>query len=190
VLTPAAVLALGLDSAPHAVVAATSRMPTQAERDRFEAAVNAAGNWNREIATPAEHRNDKAILILTIAAGLITLGAAAIATGLAAADGKADLATLAAVGASPTVRRLLSLSQTGIIAGLGSVLGVAAGVAAALAVVVGTNRFQADIWPAPPDLPLDLPWRNLLLSLLVVPAVAMLGAGLLTRGRLPIERRL
>jgi putative ABC transport system permease protein len=35
-----------------------------------------------------------------------------------------------------------------------------------------------------------VPWRNVGVALLVVPLVAMLGAGLLTRSRLPIERRL
>jgi putative ABC transport system permease protein len=35
-----------------------------------------------------------------------------------------------------------------------------------------------------------LPWLNVAIALLVVPVTAMLGAGLLTRSRLPIERRL
>jgi putative ABC transport system permease protein len=34
-----------------------------------------------------------------------------------------------------------------------------------------------------------VPWFNLGVALLVVPVVAMLGAGLLTRSRLPVERR-
>jgi len=56
--------------------------------------------------------------LLTLAGGLDSpsaghLAAAAIATGLATADGRADLATLGAVGASPRVRRLMSLSQSG-----------------------------------------------------------------------------
>jgi putative ABC transport system permease protein len=35
-----------------------------------------------------------------------------------------------------------------------------------------------------------VPWLNVGIALLVVPLIAMLGAGLLTRSRLPIERRL
>jgi putative ABC transport system permease protein len=35
-----------------------------------------------------------------------------------------------------------------------------------------------------------VPWLNVAIALLVVPVVAMLGAGLLARSRLPIERRL
>ena len=34
-----------------------------------------------------------------------------------------------------------------------------------------------------------MPWLSLGAALIVVPALAMLGAGLLTRSRLPIERR-
>jgi putative ABC transport system permease protein len=127
--------------------------------------------------------------VLAAVAGLITLGAAAIATGLAATDGRADLSTLAAVGASPRVRRGLSLSQSGVIAGLGSVLGGAAGLGASVAVLLALNRGAADVWPAPTPYPVAIPWLNVAVALLVVPVVAMLGAGLLTRSRLPIERR-
>jgi putative ABC transport system permease protein len=128
-------------------------------------------------------------VVLALVAGIITLGAAAIATGLAAADGRADLGTLAAVGASPRVRRALSLSQSGVIAGLGSLLGAGAGLGASTAVLFALNQRYAGIWPAPTPYPITVPWLNLGVALLVVPLIAMLGAGLLTRSRLPIERR-
>lgn len=38
--------------------------------------------------------------------------------------------------------------------------------------------------------PIAVPWLNVAIALLVVPVVAVLGAGLLTRSRLPVERRL
>jgi putative ABC transport system permease protein len=87
------------------------------------------------------------------------------------------------------VRRALSLSQSGVIAGLGSLLGAVAGLGTATAVLVALNRGYADVWPAPAPYPIAVPWLNLVVALLVVPLVAMLGAGLLTRSRLPIERR-
>ncbi len=118
------------------------------------------------------------------------MSAAAIGTGLAAADGRADLSTLAAVGASPRLRRGLSLSQSGVIAGLGSLLGALAGLGAAIAVLMALNQRYVDVWPGPPLLPIAVPWLNLVMALVVVPFVAILGAGLLTRSRLPIERRL
>ena len=87
------------------------------------------------------------------------------------------------------MRRGLSLSQSGVIAGLGSLLGAGAGLGAATAVLIALNRRWADVWPGPTPLPLAVPWLSLGAALLVVPALAMLGAGLLTRSRLPIERR-
>jgi putative ABC transport system permease protein len=180
---------LGLDPVPSIVLATTSRMPTLAEQDRLQAALGSRTGVYVERG-PRSHSGTGSLLVLAIMAGVITLGAAAIATGLAAADGRADLGTLAAVGASPRVRRGLSLSRSGVIAGLGSLLGAAAGLAGSVAVLLALNRGYADVWPAPTPYPIALPWRNVGIALLVVPVVAMLGAGLLTRSRLPIERRL
>jgi len=179
---------LGLDSAPSILLAATSRMPTVAEQDRLQAALGSRVGVDVERG-PRSRSDTRTLLLLAVVAGVIALGAAAIATGLAAADGRADLGTLAAVGASPRVRRGLSLSQSGVIAGLGSLLGAVAGLGGAVAVLLALNRGYADIWPAPTPYPITVPWLNLGVALLVVPLVAMLGAGLLTRSRLPIERR-
>jgi putative ABC transport system permease protein len=77
-----------------------------------------------------------------------------------------------------------------VIAGLGSLLGTVAGLGAATAVLAALNRAYADAWPAPTPYPITVPWLNVGLALLAVPVVAMLGAGLPTRSRLPIERRL
>jgi putative ABC transport system permease protein len=77
-----------------------------------------------------------------------------------------------------------------VIAGLGSLLGAIAGLDGSVAVLLALNRGYADIWPAPTPYPVTLPWLNVGIALLVVPVVAMLGTGLLTRSRLPIERRL
>jgi len=180
---------LGLDAVPSIVLATTGRMPTVAEQDRLQAALGSTTGVYVERG-PRPRSDTRTLLLLAVVAGVITLGAAAIATGLAAADGRADLGTLAAVGASPRVRRLLSLSQSGVIAGLGSLLGAAAGLGGAVAVLVALNRGYADLWPAPTPYPITVPWLNVGIALLVVPMIAMLGAGLLTRSRLPIERRL
>jgi putative ABC transport system permease protein len=164
-------------------------MPTVAEQDRLHGALgNTAGVYVER--GPRPRSDTRTLLLLAVVAGVITLGAAAIATGLAAADGRANLGTLAAVGASPRIRRGLSLSQSGVIAGLGSLLGALAGLGGAVAVLLALNRGYADLWPAPIPYPITLPWLNVGVALLVVPLVAMLGAGLLTRSRLPIERRL
>ncbi len=186
-LTKETARSLGLAASAFVTVATTTRMPTVAERDRAQAALGDQYPMN---VTEPPATNTTPLLILAIVAGVITLTAAAAATGLAAADGRADLATLAAVGASPRVRRVLSLCQSGVIAGLGSLLGTIAGLGAAVAVLLALNRRYADVWPAPAPYPISVPWLNVGVALVVVPLIAMLGAGLLTRSRLPVERRL
>jgi putative ABC transport system permease protein len=188
--SPELVAATGLEVEPRVAVAVTTRVPTQAEQDALAAALRGI---HPELWVNVERdfqREDPTILILTLVAGVITLGAAGIATGLAAADRRPDLSTLGAVGASPRVRRILSLSQSGVVAGLGALLGSAAGLGAAITVMLAMNRRTAGIWPAEPPYPLLVPWQTLVVVLVAVPVVAMLGAGLLTRSRLPIERRL
>jgi len=186
-MTEATARSLGYVSRPAITLATTSRMPTVAEQDRARAAL---GEQFRLTVQSAPGSNTSFLLVMTIVAAIITIAAAAMATGLTAADSRADLGTLAAVGASPGVRRLLTLSQTGVIAGLGSLLGVVAGVGASTAVLFALNKRFGEVWPAPPLYPIDVPWLNVAVTLVLVPAVAMLGAGLLTRSRLPIERRL
>ncbi|MFD0747785.1 ABC transporter permease [Phytohabitans flavus] len=102
ILSSGAVEAAKLSHRPSGLVVSTSRMPTSAEQDRLTAGLR---ELDAALYTSVEHgpsqRSDPMLLVLAAAAGLITLGAAGIATGLAAADGRADLSTLAAVGASP-----------------------------------------------------------------------------------------
>jgi putative ABC transport system permease protein len=188
IVSPAVAAAANLKVQPQTMIVATTRYPTQDEQDRFHEQITDMGQYGY-VQPPPQYRQDVELLVVMAAAGVITLGAAGIGTGLAAADGRADLSTLASVGASPRMRRGLSLSQSGVIAGLGSLLGAGAGLGAATAVLIALNRRWADVWPGPNPLPLAVPWLSLGAALLVVPALAMLGAGLLTRSRLPIERR-
>ncbi|MET9232751.1 FtsX-like permease family protein [Lentzea sp. NPDC003310] len=187
VMTEETARSLGFGTSTFVTYATTTRMPTQAEQDALTAALG--GEYEVHVDRPTESDVQQALTILGLVAGLITLAAAALATGLAAADGRRDLTTLAAVGATPTLRKLLSLSQAGVIAGLGGLLGTTAGAASALALLSALNAGYADLWPQPPLNPLTIPWQNMAISLLLVPAVAMLGAALFTRSRLPIERR-
>ncbi|HEY1487268.1 MAG TPA: FtsX-like permease family protein [Micromonosporaceae bacterium] len=189
ILPPSLATKLKLPVTTFGVIATPVTAVTQAQSD----ALNATASFNRQDYVyvqqgPTRPNNDIA-LILAIAAGAIALGAAAIATGLAAVDGRRDLQTLGAVGATPRVRRVLALSQSGVIAGLGSLLGAVAGLGAGAAVLYGLNRVGAERWPGPGPYPITVPWLNLAISVLIVPLVAMLGAGLLTRSRLPSERR-
>jgi putative ABC transport system permease protein len=187
VMTEDTARALGFSASTFAMYAPTTRMPTEDEQDALTAALG--GEYQVHVDRPTESDVQQALTVLGLVAGIITLAAAALATGLAAADGRRDLTTLAAVGASPTLRKLLSVSQAGVIAGIGGLLGTAAGVGSALALLAALNVGYADLWPRPEPNPLTIPWPNVAISLLVIPAVAMLGAALFTRSRLPIERR-
>jgi putative ABC transport system permease protein len=189
IISPAAVAAAGLSTQPVELVAATSRPPTQVEIDRALGQVRAL-ETDMYVEDGPPIVVDVRIWILVAAAAAITLAAAGVGTGLAAADGRQDLSTLAAVGASPRLRRVLSLSQSAVIAGLGSILGALAGIGAAIAIVVSLNVSMETSWPGPTPMPIELPWLSLAISLVVVPLIAMLGAGSFTRSRLPVERRL
>ncbi|CCH16633.1 Putative ABC transporter [Micromonospora lupini str. Lupac 08] len=181
---------LGLDTVQAGWVVDTPAPPGQRRQDRFANDLRAFGAFSVQVEQGAAPRNDSPLLLLlAAAAGLITVGAAGIATALAAAEGRAELSTLAAVGAAPAVRRLLAICQAGVIAGLGSVLGIVAGLGTAAIVLFSANREYATAWPVREPYPYLVPWPALGV-LVLVPVVAMLGAGLFTRARLPIERHL
>jgi putative ABC transport system permease protein len=118
------------------------------------------------------------LLIAILAAAFITLAGAAISIALSAAEGRADLATLAAVGAAPRRRRALAASQALVIAGVGCLLGVALGTFVAYTVrsTSGAPGFV-------------VPWANLALTALAVPALAMAVAAVFSPSRLPLVRR-
>ena len=190
IIAPATVARLGLTSAESMLVGPTTQLPTAAELERANLLLEPLGAGVL-VEYGYQPRYDEILLVLLAASAIITVGAASVSTALAAADSRQDLSTLAAVGASPWLRRSLSVSQSWVIAGLGSVLGTVAGVGTALA-VLGVYQQTVDdaMWPFDGVPSPVLPWSTLVISLVLVPAIAVLGAGLFTRSRLPIERRL
>ncbi|WP_432991353.1 FtsX-like permease family protein [Dactylosporangium sp. CA-233914] len=189
-ISPQAVRQAGLGSVVIGLVAATTRMPTTAETDAFEQRLAGLGHgYGGEVIRPRIRDRLLVELLLSLAAAVVALGAAGIATGLSAVDGRADLATLGAVGASPGLRRRLALSRAGLVAGLGSLLGAAGGIGAGAAVLAAMNRRSVLTWPSQAAAPLTLPWTALGVALVAVPLVAMAAGWLLTRSRLPVERR-
>lgn len=193
-VSPAAARKLGAPVTPAGVLIATDRMPTQAEVDRAQGVVDAAGTdaW---LTVERGYRTDYGLGLLALAAGaaVVTLGAVGIATGLAAADGRPDLATLGAVGASPGVRRRLAMAQAATIAVLGTALGVAAGFVPGIA-AVRTRSVPTELAGGETDyiaqMALVIPWPTLVIVAIGVPLLAVLATGLLTRSRLPLVRRI
>jgi putative ABC transport system permease protein len=136
---------------------------------------------------------DAILLILTLFAGVVTLGAAAITTGLAKADAEADLNTLSAVGATDGMRRKLSGFQCVVVALTGVVLGTLAGVVPAVALRLTDLREALELMRVDPTrsayTPIVLPWETLGLLVVCVPLLAGLLAAAFTRSRLALARR-
>ncbi|MCX4746877.1 FtsX-like permease family protein [Kitasatospora sp. NBC_01287] len=162
---------------------------SSADEQRASAALVNAGGGNANLYVERGYHPAHSLvgLGLTGFAILVALGAAGIATGLAAADSQQDLATLAAVGAAPRIRRSLSGFQCGVIAAMGAVLGTVCGMVPAVAL----RRIEgmADSPLAHSHTVIAFPWLNIALTLVVLPLLAGLLAGALTRSRVTLLRR-
>ncbi|WP_327710136.1 FtsX-like permease family protein [Streptomyces sp. NBC_00464] len=185
---------LGLHTEPSGSVYAVPHPPSDAEEQRVSAAIDQAGGglWLQTERGPGDRENI-ILLILTLFAGVVTLGAAAITTGLAKADAEADLTTLSAVGAPPRVRRTLSGFQCLVVALTGVLLGTAAGLIPAVALrMVDLRNSMAAMREEPMEsafTPIVLPWATIGLLAVVVPLLAGVLAAALTRSRLTLARR-
>ncbi|MEV7570603.1 ABC transporter permease [Streptomyces tanashiensis] len=200
-MTPATAKAAGLSTVPMGMYVSTDRLPDSEQRQKLDGDLAKLGS-NVELRLEEGFVNDNGIVLLSLAifAGLVTIGAAGIATGLAQADAEADLKTLAAVGAPPRVRRTLSGFQCGVVAAMGVILGSAAGLLPAVGLRLTEERNQirmyeqnvAEGWSGeltPPHVPIVVPWETLAGLLVAVPLGAALLAALVTRSRGALARR-
>jgi putative ABC transport system permease protein len=149
--------------------------------DQVESALAAADRFGavaRVEAGPDDGPGRVALLIVAGVAAFVTLVGVAISVALSAAEGRADLATLAAVGAPPRRRRALAAAQALLVAGVGCALGVGFGTFVAYAARATTGS---------PDF--VVPWVNLGITAIAVPLLAVLVAALFTPSRLPLVRR-
>ncbi|GAB7185781.1 ABC transporter permease [Kitasatospora sp. Ki12] len=185
-LLPSALPKFGLSAQSTGAVWRPATPPDRKAQQRAEAA---ATRLDRAATLDVERgfqpKSDALSLALTGFAALVVLGAAGIATGLAAADSRQDQATLAAVGAPPRIRRTMAGLQCALIALLGALLGAANGFVPA----VGLLKSRASGFGAKPAL-ITAPWVELLVVVLVLPVVAGLLAALFTKSRIPLGRRL
>lgn len=123
-------------------------------------------------------------LILAVAAGIAVLVGTLTATGLALADARPDLATLAAVGASPRSRRVMAGAHALVIGLLGTLTGTALGFLPGIAVTFPLTSGPAGSGPY-----LAVPWTLLLAVALAVPVLGAVVAALSHRTRQPLTRR-
>ncbi|MFD3531513.1 ABC transporter permease [Streptomyces sp. NPDC058664] len=201
-MTPATAKAAGLSTLPAGAYFSTERMPGTEERQKLEGELAKLGSdVDLHVEEGFVNDDDLFLIALAIFAGLVTIGAAGIATGLAQADAEADLKTLAAVGAPPRVRRTLSGFQCGVVAAMGVILGSAAGVLPAMGLRLTEEREQIRYYEeaisqgwdngmsGPPYVPIVIPWETLAGLLVAVPLGAALLAALVTRSRGALARR-
>ncbi|MFD7439967.1 FtsX-like permease family protein [Streptomyces sp. NPDC059909] len=201
IVPPAAAKAAGLTTVPYGAYYTTEQAPTTEQRQKLNGELDKSGaDVMLHIEEGYTSENSIVLLALTVFAGLITIGAAGIATGLAQADAEADLKTLAAVGAPPRVRRTLSGFQCGVVAAMGVVLGSAAGVLPAVGLRLTEEREQMKWYEqaldsgfggfsGPPNVPVVIPWETLAVLIVAVPVGAAVLAALVTRSRGALARR-
>ncbi|MGH8836213.1 MAG: FtsX-like permease family protein, partial [Actinomycetes bacterium] len=181
-LPPASLDRLGLTAVPGQPIIATTRTPTKAEERAF-ADVLADRYPNADVWVQVERgyqsENALVLAVLTGACAFVTLVGTAIAVALSAAEARSDHATLLAVGADPRRRRALAMAQAATVSLLGVGLGVVLGG------IVGAAMLGADT-----ERPLLLPWVTLSQIIIGIPLLGVLIAGLFTRSRLPMVRRI
>ncbi|MFE4515738.1 ABC transporter permease [Kitasatospora sp. NPDC056783] len=182
----------------HTVPAGSVWLPAAAPTDKAQQ--KAAGALDKlsshdvlEVERGYQSRTDLIQLGLNVFAALVALGAAGIATGLAAADSQRDLTTLAAVGAEPRIRRSLSGFQCGVIAAMGALLGVVSGLVPGVAL----RKVQAAAGGHPGmsakeianSTILVFPWPVIAATVVLLPLLAAALAALMTRSRITLLRR-
>lgn len=185
-VSPSVAGRLGLNTDLDVQLLTLSRPAHQSEIDTVSSmllarSTSANGDYGLQV---HQTLDDRKLLLVPLAllaiSTLVTFGVTAISTSLSAAESKGDFATLSAIGAQPAVRRRLAIGQAAVLALLGGVLGIAAGLVPMGAVIA----VRSDV------LDFTVPWQVILLALVGVPVVAGVGAGLFTRARLPLVRRL
>ena len=179
-MSPAAADSINLPYGPSTVLVPLKGTPSTAQTDRANAAMeNITGNPSVGIVTvetgPPPFAQLVSWAILGVS-GLIVLGAASVALGLARADGRRDDAVLGAVGAPPGLRRSIGFWQAIVIAGIGTIVGVVFGLVPPLVLAIPPATGGEGL------LPFDPPWVQLAIAAVGVPLVIAVGSWLTASG--------
>jgi putative ABC transport system permease protein len=197
IFPPSTAEKLGVQIAPIGMIASTSRMPSEGEERAAEAAVDQVILSSANLERGYQRSFPIGLLALVVGAAVVTLGGTFTAIGLAAAESRTDVATLAAVGAGPALRRRLAAAQAAVITLLGGGLGLITGLLAGWALV--RLRTPVDMYGDTERLwlgayldgwPFTVPWPTVAALVIGVPLLAISIAFLTTRSRLPLVRRL
>ncbi|GAB3438791.1 ABC transporter permease [Actinophytocola sediminis] len=151
-----------------------------ATQDQVDAALSVAEDQGLTAHVQPDYAAEANLIALALAggAGLVTLLGVGITVALSGAESRADLATLAAIGAQPRRRRTLAGAQALVLSTLGTGLGLGFGAVLGVAVVWLTGLTE-----------IVLPWQNLAITVVAVPLLAVAVALVTTRATLPMVRR-
>ncbi|MFF4922176.1 FtsX-like permease family protein [Kitasatospora sp. NPDC001261] len=194
VVSPATAARLGFATAPAGSVWLPAAMPSDGAQQKADGAMaKLTDHTMLKIERGYESRAGLVQLGLNVFAAIVALGAAGIATGLAAADSQRDLTTLAAVGAEPRIRRSLSGFQCGVIAAMGALLGAVCGVVPGVAL----RKVEAATGGYPGMSAAELankaivvfPWPTIAATVVLLPLLAAGLAAVMTRSRITLLRR-
>ena len=177
-IPPAVARERGWDVEPARVLIPFRPGTTQDQVDSARVAAERFGAEAYVEEGPDDSSREVALLMVAGIAAFVTLVGVSVSVALSSAEGRADLATLAAVGAPPSRRRALAAAQALLMAGVGCALGVAFGTFVA---------YTARATTGSPDF--VIPWANLAITMVAVPLLAVLVAALFTPSRLPLARR-
>ncbi|MER5645702.1 FtsX-like permease family protein [Streptosporangium sp. NPDC002524] len=201
VLPPAALRNAGLETRPRFLYAAPAshELTPRQELDLEWELTGVVPRADVRVTVERGFQNDVAptLWLLMGAALVLVLGGTFVATGLAAADMRSDLATMAAVGAPPGTRRLVVAGQAGFIAGLGVLIGTIAGSVTGVAATwpMTSRMYSFLLTPAealraiPPTPKIEIPWLLLAAVVIGLPVLAALVAGAFTRTKTTLTRR-
>lgn len=175
-----------LQATPYGVLLAEPSQPDSADRPTFQERMQLEIYRSGVPVGVAERstQTDPVVLILLVGGAVtafLALLAGLMVTALALADGKADHATLAAVGAPPGARRRIAAATAGYVALLGCVVGAVSGLLGSYVLVPLVNRGSGGTW--------QVPWAMLVVVLVAVPVLTAAVAWVTTRSSVPLTRR-
>lgn len=129
------------------------------------------------------------LVVAFLVVALLTLIATVTATALSMGEARRDLATFAAVGAPDRLRRRMAAAQAGVLALVGTVLGLAVGaVPGVYAALLTTSNLPSDITIASVSR-VVVPWWPIVAALVLTPLLAAALAALFVRTRPDLTRR-
>ncbi len=157
-----------------------------------EKAVNARADVTMDVERGYQSPTGTIVLVLIAAAAALVAVAALISTALAQVEAQADLATMAALGATNGFRRRLAAAQALLVALTGAALGVALGLGPGVTFAVALTSDTGYANGAPlstPDPVVIVPWLGLAVVVVTVPLLCALVAALAVRARPSMTRR-